>query len=100
MIITPSLDSDILESITRDTLIKIFLKNDYEIEERHVSEKDLTESDEIFLCGTSAEITPIKYVETKDFKIGDLTKFISEEYQQAVRAKNYVNYNWTTKFEI
>tara|TARA_A100001011_G_C14321791_1_gene851119 strand:- start:3702 stop:4595 length:894 start_codon:yes stop_codon:yes gene_type:complete len=100
VIITPSLDSDILESITRDTLIKIFLKNDYEIEERHVSEKDLTESDEIFLCGTSAEITPIKYVETKDFKIGDLTKFISEEYQQAVRAKNYVNYNWTTKFEI
>lgn len=100
VVITPSLDSDILESITRDTVIKIFLENDYKIEERQVSEEDLIVSDEIFLCGTSAEITPIKHFETKDFKIGDLTKFISEEYKQAITAKNYKNYNWTTKFKI
>ena len=100
VVMTPSLDSDILESITRDTVIKILLENNYKIEERHITEKDFYESDEVFLCGTSAEITPIKRLESKDFKIGDLTKFISEEYTYATRAKSYKNYGWTTKIEI
>ncbi len=100
VVFTPSLDSDILESITRDTVIKILIENDYKIEERHVSEKDFYESDEVFLCGTSAEITPIKRLEIKDFKIGDLTKFILKEYKYATTAKSYKNHNWTTKFEI
>ena len=76
VIITPSLDCDILESITRDTVIKIFLKHKYIVEERRISEAEFSESDEIFLCGSAAEITPIKLLKKKNFMIGDLTKFI------------------------
>ena len=100
VIITPSLDSDILESITRDTVIKIFLENNYKIVERLISEAELNESDEIFLCGSAAEITPIKLVKNADFKIGDLTKFIFHEYQLAITAKGYNNYSWTTKLDV
>ncbi len=100
VVITPSLDSDILESITRDTVIKIFQENNYKIEQRHVYEEELKKSDEIFICGSATEITPVKLIEKVDFKIGDLTKFIFHEYQLAVAAKSYKNYGWTTKIDL
>ena len=100
VVITPSLDCDILESITRDTVIKIFLENNYKVEERLISETEFNESDEIFLCGSAAEITPIKLLHKADFKIGDLTKFIFHEYQQAITAKSYKNHSWTTKLDV
>ncbi len=98
-VVTPSLDCDILESITRDTVIKILSENNYNVEERLILEEELIESDEIFLCGSAAEITPIKLIDNTDFKIGDLTKFIFHEYQQAITAQSYQNYSWTTKLE-
>lgn len=99
-VITPSLDCDILESITRDTVIKIFQKNNYKVEERRISEDEFVESDEIFLCGSTAEITPIKPIKKRNFKIGDLTKFIFQEYQLAITARSYKNYAWTTKINL
>ncbi len=100
VVITPSLDCDILESITRDTVIKILLQNGFKVEERLILEKELVESDEIFLCGSAAEITPIKLIEHIDFKIGDITKYIFHEYQLAITAQSYQNYSWTTKLKI
>jgi branched-chain amino acid aminotransferase len=100
VVTTPSLDCDILESITRDTVIKILLENNYKVEERLITEEELNESDEVFLCGSAAEITPIKLLDRADFKIGDLTKFIFHEYQQAITAKSYTNHSWTTKLNI
>ncbi|HCK03743.1 MAG TPA: branched-chain amino acid aminotransferase, partial [Methylophilaceae bacterium] len=100
VVITPSLDCDILESITRDTVLQIFLQNNYKIEERLITEDELNESDEIFLCGSAAEITPIKLIQKADFKIGDFTKFIFHEYQLAVTAKSYNHFSWTTKLDI
>jgi branched-chain amino acid aminotransferase len=100
VVITPSLDCDILESITRDTVIKIFLEHKYIVEERLISEAEFSESDEIFLCGSAAEITPIKPVEKNNFRIGDLTRFIFHEYQLAITAKSYKDYSWTTQLDL
>lgn len=96
-IMTPSLDCDILESITRDTVIQIFSAHDYKVEEKYITESELRSSDEIFLCGSAAEITPIKLLEKSNFRIGELTKFISNEYRLAITNKRYTEYSWTTK---
>lgn len=100
VVMTPSLDCDILESITRDTVIKIFLENNYKVEERFISEAEFNECDEIFLCGSAAEITPLKPLKDLDFKIGAITKFIFQEYQQAIAAKSYNKNLWTTKLDV
>tara|TARA_B100001175_G_scaffold205925_1_gene174805 strand:- start:5773 stop:6672 length:900 start_codon:yes stop_codon:yes gene_type:complete len=100
LILTPSLDCDILESITRDTVIKIFSDSNYKIEERLISETEFKESDEIFLCGSAAEITPINLIKNNNFKIGVTTKFIFDEYQLAITAKKYNMYSWTTKLDV
>lgn len=63
-IITPSLDQDILEGITRDSIITIAQDLGFTIIERSVDKTELFIADEVFLSGTAAKITPVKQVET------------------------------------
>ena len=63
-IITPGLDQDILEGITRDSIIAIARNLGIEVIERSVDKTELFIADEVFLSGTAAKITPVKQVET------------------------------------
>lgn len=62
-LVTPGFDQDILEGITRDSVITIARDLGIEVIERPVDRSELLIADEIFLCGTAAKITPIKRVE-------------------------------------
>ncbi|HIK36514.1 MAG: branched-chain amino acid transaminase [Geminocystis sp.] len=62
-LITPSVDQDILEGITRDSIITIAKDLGIEVEQRPVDKTELFIADEVFLCGTAAKITPVKRVE-------------------------------------
>ncbi len=63
-LITPSLDQDILEGITRDSIITIAKDLDITVIERAVDKSELLIADEVFLCGTAAKITPVNRIET------------------------------------
>ncbi|MGC1248669.1 MAG: branched-chain amino acid transaminase [Spirulinaceae cyanobacterium] len=63
-IITPSLDQDILEGITRDSIITIAEDLGLTVRERAVDKSELLIADEVFLCGTAAKITPVNRIET------------------------------------
>lgn len=95
-IYTPSLDCDILESITRDTLIKIFQENNFIVEERPISEEEVLNSNELFLCGSAAEVTPIRLLNKEDNEACEITNFIFHEYHNAVSGKSYLNFGWIT----
>ena len=62
-IITPDFDQDILEGITRDSVITIAKDLGIEIIERAVDKTELLIADEVFLSGTAAKITPVKQIE-------------------------------------
>jgi branched-chain amino acid aminotransferase len=62
-LITPGFDQDILEGITRDSIITIAKDFGIEVIERPVDKTELLIADEVFLCGTAAKITPVKRVE-------------------------------------
>lgn len=100
VVITPSLDCDILESITRDTVIKILKYNSSPIKEMKFTEEEFKKSEEIFICGTAAEITPVKFCNTSDFKIGKITKFIFDEYRLAVTGRKYNEFFWAKKIDM
>jgi branched-chain amino acid aminotransferase len=63
-IFTPGVDQDILEGITRDSVIQIARNLGHEVVERPVDKSELLIADEVFLSGTAAKITPIKQIET------------------------------------
>ena len=68
-IITPGLDQDVLEGITRDSVITIAKDLGLEVIERSVDKTELFIADEVFFSGTAAKVTPVKQVET--YKLPD-----------------------------
>lgn len=62
-IFTPGVDQDVLEGITRDSIIQVARDLGYEVVERAIDKTELLIADEAFLTGTAAKITPIQQVE-------------------------------------
>lgn len=60
---TPGVDQDILEGITRDSIITIARDLGLEVSERMIDKSELMCAEELFLCGTAAKVTPIKSIE-------------------------------------
>lgn len=63
-LITPGFNQDILEGITRDSVITIARDLGIETIERPVDKTELLIADEVFLSGTAAKITPVKRIES------------------------------------
>ena len=62
-LITPSVDQDILEGITRNSVIQIARDLQIPVVERALDRTELLIADEVFLCGTAARIAPVKQIE-------------------------------------
>lgn len=62
-LITPSYDQDILEGITRASVITLAQDMGLTVIERQVDKSELFIAEEVFLSGTAAKITPIKQIE-------------------------------------
>ena len=98
-IITPPLSSSALDGITRDAIIKIALEHEIKVEEREIPRSELSISDEIFLTGTAAEITPVISIDGKQVgtgKPGSITKKMIREYTDIVMNKNENYKQWLT----
>jgi branched-chain amino acid aminotransferase len=72
VLVTPSRTSDILESITRSTLINLAQEMSIPIEERSVDRSELVAADEAFFCGTAWEVTPIATLDRLPVGRGDV----------------------------
>jgi branched-chain amino acid aminotransferase len=98
-LITPSLSSSALNGITRDAIIKIAKNLDIEVLETEIARSELTISDEVFLTGTAAEITPVISIDGKKIgngKPGHITKKMMDEYTKIVMNKNQNYSHWLT----
>jgi branched-chain amino acid aminotransferase len=81
---TPDTSTDILEGITRDSLIELARSLDIKVEERSIDRTELYKSDEAFLCGTSARITPVLSIDKRPLgegKPGKLTLQLADAYK-------------------
>ncbi|MBT3445998.1 branched-chain amino acid transaminase [bacterium] len=90
----------VLEGITRDCVIKIAKDNNIEVQEQKFTRDELYISDEVFLSGTAAEITPVREVDDRTIgngKPGKITKLIQDEYSKIVSNKNPLYASWLTK---
>ena len=63
-LITPGVDQDILEGITRASVIELAEAMDIPVVQRPVDKTELFIADEVFLTGTAAKITPIRQIES------------------------------------
>ena len=99
LLITPCLTDSVLESITRDSVIKIARSMDLKVEERSIDRTELYLADEAFLCGSAMEITPIYTIDKYAIGSGtqgEKTKAIHIEYLNIVSGKNKKFIDWLT----
>ena len=66
VLITPGVDQDILEGITRASVLELAKAMGIPTLERPVDKTELFIADEVFLSGTAAKVTPVRRIETTD----------------------------------
>jgi branched-chain amino acid aminotransferase len=94
---TPDLSASILPGITRQTIIEIAHTLGYAVHERQVIRSDLYVADEVFMCGTAAEVTPVRSVDDHEIgPPGPVTKAIQSAFFDAVRGRDE---RWTRWLE-
>jgi len=79
-IYTPDLSTSILPGITRDTIIQIAQDLGHTVIEKSLIRSDLYLADEAFMCGTAAEVTPLRSVDDSEIGVGPVTLKIQEAY--------------------
>lgn len=98
-LITSMLTDSVLESITRDTVIKLAKANGIPVEERTIDRTELYTCDEAFLCGSAMEITPVLSIDKYVVGSGDagkITTKLHHLYLDAARGMNVNLMNWVT----
>jgi branched-chain amino acid aminotransferase len=98
-LVTPGVNDDILEGITRAGIIEIAAELGIPVVERQIDRSELYIADEIFLVGTGAQVSPVIEVDHRSVgtgKIGELTKRIQSRYFDAVRGKVPAYKHWLT----
>jgi branched-chain amino acid aminotransferase len=103
-LITPAKTDNILEGITRDTIVTI-AKNELGIdtEQRSVDRTELYMCDEAFFCGTGAQVAPIASIDNRaigDGTMGPITKQIQELYFKVVRNELPQYSHWCTRVHV
>jgi branched-chain amino acid aminotransferase len=81
---------NILPGITRRSVLDIFEHNGIAVDETFFGRDAFYVADEAFMCGTAAEVTPIREVDYRVVgpgKPGALTKMIQETYRDGVRGE-------------
>lgn len=90
VLVTAPITADILEGITRRTVFQIATDLGISIEQRTIDRTELYLADEIFLCGTGAQITPVFSVDKRQVgngQVGSISTEIYAVYHDLVRGK-------------
>ena len=85
---TPPAEGGILEGITRASLLQIAQDQGIKVAEKTFSRDYLYCADEAFLCGTAAELTPVREVDDRKIgggEMGPVTRSLQQTFFRAVR---------------
>jgi len=82
---TPTPDC-FLDGITRRTVIGLAKDRNYDVIERTIMPEEFAKTDEVFVTGTAAEVTPVGQIDDYGFQVGSVTRALLEDYDALVRA--------------
>lgn len=101
VVYTAPLSSPILEGITRATLLTLLRDLGLEVREQPVTRDTLYIADEVFLCGTAAEVTPVREIDDRrvgDGKPGAVAQRVREAFFKAARGADPRYTAWLTYY--
>ena len=87
----------ILEGITRDTLIMLAADLGYTVREEPISRDQLYIADEVFVCGTAAEVVALREIDFRTIgagKMGPVTKSLQVEFDKLISGRHARSAEW------
>jgi len=94
-LITPPLSAGALEGITQSTVAAIAADLGFEVVEGDLTRSDLYVADEMFVCGTAAEVSAVNSVDDRAIPCpGPMTSAIAAEYAKVVRGQVDRHKDW------
>ena len=92
---TPPQVASILDGITRKSVMQILEDNGYSVIERDIARAELYNADEIFMCGTAAEVVPVREVDDHPLgEPGEVTKLVQSRYEDAIYGRAPEYHEW------
>jgi branched-chain amino acid aminotransferase len=102
-LVTPPFSSDILEGMTRRSIMKMAKHAGIEVEVREIDRTELYLADEAFFCGTGVQVAWIEAIDGRPIgngKIGPITQQLRGIFFDTVRGKNQQYHHWLTQVKV
>jgi branched-chain amino acid aminotransferase len=99
VLITPSVNDDILEGITRLAILELAADAGIPTEVRSVDRSELYVADEMLLCGTGVQVSPVIEVDHRPVgtgEVGPIAADLQQRYFDAVRGRTPRYRSWLT----
>jgi len=99
VLITPPVTDDILEGVTRSAMMELARDEGLPVEIRSIDRSELYMADEVFLCGTGVQISPVYELDHRPIgggEVGPVTRRIRARYFDAVRGRDPKYRHWLT----
>ncbi len=100
--LTPPVSDDLLEGVTRKAIMELLANEGIRVEERSIDRSELYVADEVFLCGTGVQVSPIIEVDHRPVgsgQIGPIGRLVRDRYFDAVRGRLPEYAHWLTPIE-
>lgn len=97
--ITPPVSDDLLEGVTRKALMELMTNEGMPVLERSIDRSELYVADEIFVCGTGVQVSPVIEVDHRPVgsgEIGPIARLVRDRYFEAVRGRLPEYRHWLT----
>ena len=100
--LTPPVSDDLLEGVTRKALLELMANEGIPVETRSIDRSELYIADEVFLCGTGVQISPVVEVDHRPVgsgRVGPISRLVRDRYFDAVRGRLPEYEHWLTPIE-
>jgi branched-chain amino acid aminotransferase len=94
-IVTPPHAASILDGVSRRSVMQIARDLGYKVSERDIARAELYLAEEAFLCGTAAELVPVREIDDHDLgEPGEITRVVQAKFEDALhgRAQEYAEW--------
>jgi branched-chain amino acid aminotransferase len=97
--LTPPVSDDLLEGVTRKAIIEMLGNEGIPLLERSIDRSELYVADEVLLCGTGVQVSPVIEVDHRPVgsgEIGPISRLVRDRYFDAVRGRLPEYRHWLT----
>ena len=96
---TPTINGTLLQGVTRYSILTLARDMGFEVREQEMPREMLYTADEVFLCGTASEVTPVRSVDRIEIgngRRGPITTQIQQRFLDIARGAVDDPYGWLT----